>query len=755
LLLDLSIGEKSRLRYLLSILILSFLAVDKLAADASLPYSYQKFENHKGGRLVLAEDYGEKISYLIKPEWIGGSEVLLSWRGIKKENARGGSLGGIDILDAIPYENQILMIWEERQTLYIGLSDSLENISKVSGIYPEWQGGSKPEITWLMSSEKIYLIIDNNLYSISIQDQVQSIFISLNVEDVCIEKSTKELLYLTSEGGWGSVFRYKGPEQNDELVYRNQIHSSGKLFSEGEKNILVHYSSQSVSTQINVFDSSGKVLNEEWIECRGDLIDANRNGFVFLSGESTEYVLNLEDLKTQNITETDIPTNFFEPIGLKCTDDRIFVLFRNGLISFDSDGDMHSKDFYPLGEYFDVMPEVNLVRDEYLILSSKKNSIVFKKKDNNLWFLYSAIDQGGKFLLPVTFVIILLILIQLYRHNRRLLNTLLDLPSSGMVFVIDQNGKLKRANDSGKAFLGISDIIPLRRHFEYYCVMEYTSPILDLVKNSLSSQGNFNQRISLVIENEPREWFCTVLPLRNVTGVFRGIVLTGIDITEELEKKRINNWAQLAHDMQTNLSTIRLNAEQIEQNDDPALVQRKNKILHQVKVLINRVRDIVTVGRSDELDKATVNAASVCIEARVEFDEIMFPEIDFELKILNISVVCDKAKMIRAVRNAIENAIKAFKGAPGYIRISCYDDKQNTYFKVEDDGPGMTEETKKKMLKPYFTTAKKTGGGGIGTMIMQHVMELHGGHIVVESEEGTGTSVTFVLPKFNREQKKK
>ena len=335
------------------------------------------------------------------------------------------------------------------------------------------------------------------------------------------------------------------------------------------------------------------------------------------------------------------------------------------------------------------------------------------------------------------------------------MNTLLDLPSSGMVFVIDQNGKLKRANDSGKAFLGISDIIPLRRHFEYYCVMEYTSPILDLVKNSLSSQGNFNQRISLVIENEPREWLCTVLPLRNVTGIFRGIVLTGIDITEELEKKRINNWAQLAHDMQTNLSTIRLNAEQIELNDDPVLVQRKNKILHQVKVLINRVRDIVTVGRSDELDKATVNAASICIEARVEFDEIMFPEIDFELKILNISVVCDKAKMIRAVRNAIENAIKAFKGKSGYIRISCYDDEKNTYFKVEDDGPGMTEETKNKMLKPYFTTAKKTGGGGIGTMIMQHVMELHGGHIVVESEEGAGTSVTFVLPKFNRERKKK
>lgn len=73
------------------------------------------------------------------------------------------------------------------------------------------------------------------------------------------------------------------------------------------------------------------------------------------------------------------------------------------------------------------------------------------------------------------------------------------------------------------------------------------------------------------------------------------------------------------------------------------------------------------------------------------------------------------------------------------------------YFTITDNGIGMDNITIENMMKPYFTTKKRLGGYGIGTMIMQKVAELHHGSIAVKSEQGKGSSIIFTIP---REYKK-
>ena len=68
------------------------------------------------------------------------------------------------------------------------------------------------------------------------------------------------------------------------------------------------------------------------------------------------------------------------------------------------------------------------------------------------------------------------------------------------------------------------------------------------------------------------------------------------------------------------------------------------------------------------------------------------------------------------------------------------------YVRISDTGVGMDAETMANMMKPYFTSAKDGTGTGIGTMIMQHVMNLHGGSLRVTSEPGVGTQVIFRIP---------
>ena len=88
------------------------------------------------------------------------------------------------------------------------------------------------------------------------------------------------------------------------------------------------------------------------------------------------------------------------------------------------------------------------------------------------------------------------------------------------------------------------------------------------------------------------------------------------------------------------------------------------------------------------------------------------------------------------------------KDKEGEIILSCRSELRNAFFSVKDTAGGMDAKTKSKILKPYFTTSRKEGGSGIGTMIMQHVMELHDGEIFIESEKGKGTEVIFKIPSY-------
>ena len=325
----------------------------------------------------------------------------------------------------------------------------------------------------------------------------------------------------------------------------------------------------------------------------------------------------------------------------------------------------------------------------------------------------------------------------------------------GVIYHLDKAGRLLRANKNGNELLGITDSVPKKKSYTYYCVNPNLDQFREYVDRALNSKNSVSQNIIINNGIDSKEWVFNAVPIRNLAGRYIGLIITGIDISEELEKKRLSNWASLAHDMQTNLSTIRLNAEQLQISTDSDNYLRKTKIIHQVNVLIQRVRDIVTVGRANNLDKQFYDSSDICKDVISEFDSAMFPNVVFQIETASIKVLCDKPKIVRALRNAIENGIRSLKGNSGTIRISNSSDYKNVYFKIKDSGIGMDEKTKAKMLKPYFTTGANEGGFGIGTMIMQHVAELHGGEIIINSEANKGTEIIFSIPNYSSTLNKK
>ena len=120
---------------------------------------------------------------------------------------------------------------------------------------------------------------------------------------------------------------------------------------------------------------------------------------------------------------------------------------------------------------------------------------------------------------------------------------------------------------------------------------------------------------------------------------------------------------------------------------------------------------------------------------------------------VRLPVEADRADLEQAVLNLVTNAFESL-GAAGAVEVRArrLDDESRADHRVveltvTDDGTGMDRATRGRALEPFFST--KAGGGrsrGLGLPAVQGVVLRSQGELVLESEEGRGTTVTVHLP---------
>lgn len=106
-------------------------------------------------------------------------------------------------------------------------------------------------------------------------------------------------------------------------------------------------------------------------------------------------------------------------------------------------------------------------------------------------------------------------------------------------------------------------------------------------------------------------------------------------------------------------------------------------------------------------------------------------------------LIADGEKIHHIVQNLIENAIR-YNKQDGKVTISP-GIKPNS-FVVSDTGCGIKQEDQPKVFERFKRVNKEVPGTGLGLSIVKTIVDLHGGKISLESEPGTGSSFTVVLP---------
>ncbi len=109
-------------------------------------------------------------------------------------------------------------------------------------------------------------------------------------------------------------------------------------------------------------------------------------------------------------------------------------------------------------------------------------------------------------------------------------------------------------------------------------------------------------------------------------------------------------------------------------------------------------------------------------------------------------IEADERRLFNALYNLINNAIPEVPpGGSVTIQGNMGQSPQTIELKVIDTGRGMPPEVRDCLFTPQAISTKKSGTG-LGTKIVKDVIDIHRGHIRVESEEGKGTTFYLTLP---------
>jgi signal transduction histidine kinase len=128
---------------------------------------------------------------------------------------------------------------------------------------------------------------------------------------------------------------------------------------------------------------------------------------------------------------------------------------------------------------------------------------------------------------------------------------------------------------------------------------------------------------------------------------------------------------------------------------------------------------------------------SRCTKEGIELVQALSPDLP--------EIIADPAQLTQVLVNLTVNAVQAMPQG-GKLTVSTYVKEGYISLVVEDNGTGMSEEVKKNIFIPFFTTKDVHQGTGLGLPVVHGIVSSHGGSIKVESQLGSGSRFEVKLP---------
>ncbi len=345
-------------------------------------------------------------------------------------------------------------------------------------------------------------------------------------------------------------------------------------------------------------------------------------------------------------------------------------------------------------------------------------------------------------------------------RDENLLETISD-TSIDAILSLNVSGHIQYWNGAAQRILGLAgdelegrSFVELLRPRCQQVLPERLRPVETIELNYEHPQAGMKTFLMSVasLRDDRHEDVRTTIILRDITEKRR--LQERVTVMEKISAMARVSGA-IAHEIRTPLGALLLQAdllgehlEQTEQDDAWRITARE--LTHDLAVEVDRLNNIVSdylsmlrVSRMTPEDTDVFEYLSrVEKELRRRLDN-WHAKMEFRVEDNLPRVRLDQNQFRRVFLNLFTNALEATHGQGNLIFGARLRD-DNVQFYFEDDGPGIPSQQREQVLEPFYTT--KSEGTGLGLYLVQEIVNAHGGKLLLEDTEPTGTRVIVNMP---------
>lgn len=281
-------------------------------------------------------------------------------------------------------------------------------------------------------------------------------------------------------------------------------------------------------------------------------------------------------------------------------------------------------------------------------------------------------------------------------------------------------------------------------------VYKMTGPIRNLTEGARTiGEGKLEHRIKITSKDE----------LGELSGEFNQMA----EKLAELDRMKDEFVDTVSHELRSPLAAIKGYVQSLNRGTYGTVAPKQGEALEIIMQNASRLSGFI----NDVLDIAKIKAGMFEVDkVETEFHVIvgeiikmflplskeMGLELGTEIAQGLPKVFIDQDKIKQVITNLMTNAMK-FTKSGGKVSVVAFQ-KDNDFIQagIKDTGVGIPKDKVNKVFEKFGQvkeaqqTSKKIKGTGLGLTIAKNIVELHGGKIWVESEEGKGTTFFFTLP---------
>lgn len=195
----------------------------------------------------------------------------------------------------------------------------------------------------------------------------------------------------------------------------------------------------------------------------------------------------------------------------------------------------------------------------------------------------------------------------------------------------------------------------------------------------------------------------------------------------------------IAHDLRTPMTRLSFRLEQLP--DGPRAKAQAD--VEEMRAMVTTLLDFMREG-TDSAPRMRIDLSAI-VETLADDLADMGQDV-VVLHSARAVVLADAGALRRCIGNLVENAVRY----GGSARIGIAVEGRRVTISVEDEGPGVPEETMERLCEPFYrgeaSRNRETGGVGLGLSIARTIADSHGGRLSFANRSQGGLCASLVLP---------